>query len=348
MFGEFLTWWARQMRDLIPWRWPGADGHGKRLILAVRTPLEARVLDVELLSPGRRGRSLGVFSLSGIGLHGLRVVMGQARRAADTLTLRLPGTVLLERQVVLPLVAERALQKVLDYEMDRLTPFPADELFWTWAVESRDKTRGEVRLRLSFVSRASLRPLLEALERAGVRPARLEAAIGETRRWIALPTSSSVARRRERWTLALAAGVCAVLAVTAIVLPFVLQAWTRHTVEARHVALSPRVARAEAARRELAARAAGADLFSAERARVGDTMAVLATLTEILPDNTFLTELTLQQRKLGLSGQSGAAARLITALSGTPAIGNPVFSAPVTRVENGRGDVFSIRAEIAP
>ena len=89
---------------------------------------------------------------------------------------------------------------------------------------------------------------------------------------------------------------------------------------------------------------AGVDVLAAQRAKVGDPLAVLATLTDVLPDDTVLTDFSLRQRVVTISGQSGGAARLIPALAADPALRDPAFTAPVTRNETQHSDGFSIRA----
>jgi general secretion pathway protein L len=66
-----------------------------------------------------------------------------------------------------------------------------------------------------------------------------------------------------------------------------------------------------------------------------------------LPDDSYLTEFTMRERKMTLSGLSASAPKLINALSTDPRIRNPAFTAPVTRSESNHNDVFSIRAELA-
>ncbi len=76
---------------------------------------------------------------------------------------------------------------------------------------------------------------------------------------------------------------------------------------------------------------------------------MLAALTEILPDDTNLSDLVLRSRVATLSGRSAAAARLITALASDPTIHNPIFTAPVTRSDIAANvESFSIRLEFVP
>lgn len=344
-----MTWWARQMLDLLS-RWKlRYSERSKGMIVVAQMPLDDPTPTVELMLGRRQEQSLGFFTLSRESDGGLRAALQSRHGAARGLTLRLPSGVLLERQVTLPLLAEHDLPRVLAYEMDRLTPFTADELLWTWTIEHRDRARGDLRVRLSFLPKAMLRSLLSVLEQAGAAPWIMEApgADNEKRRLDPRGNSPGAAGWR-RWSLIVPGTVCAVLGVAAIGLPFVLQALAGRAVEARFAALSPRVARVETMRRELAARAASVDVFAAQQERMGNMLEILAALTDILPDDTYLTELTARQRKLTLNGQSAAAAKLIAALSASQVIRDPAFTAPVVRVENGQADLFSIRAEIVP
>lgn len=350
MLDEFLTWWARRMLEFVPGRLLRRDeGWADALLVRARPGAASGpsgpVVDC-VLRRNRRDTALGRFVLDEMGVAELRRTLGAHKRPA-TVVLRPPPAALLERQVALPLAAEREPDRVLHYEMDRVTPFGSDEVFWTWAVERRDLAQRRVHLRLSLVPKAGLLPTIEALARAGAAPAVLEAAAaaGPARR-IGLRPADSRSRRWRRRALAASAAGCAALAVAAAVLPFVLQSVERGAVDRQVASLRAPVAQVEALRHRLAAAAAGTDVIAAERARVGDPLQVLAAITEILPDDTFLTDLTLRGGKLEMTGQSAAAARLIASLSGDALIRNPAFTAPVTRTDNGRADIFAIRAEL--
>jgi len=75
---------------------------------------------------------------------------------------------------------------------------------------------------------------------------------------------------------------------------------------------------------------------------------VMAAATRVLPDDTYLTEMQLQQRKLTMSGRSAAAAKLIGAMAADNEFHNPTFAAPVTRIEALKQEIFTIVTEVAP
>lgn len=345
MVNEFLLWWAQQLRASLPARLvrDGAGPAARGLAVALRL-LPGGQHGVEVVAR-RKGRdaALGCFALDGAGIAALRTAAAGQGAAA---VLRLPPELLLEQQVALPIAAERDPERVLHYEMDRITPFTADELFWTWTVERRDRAQGRLHVRLSLVPKARVSPVLDALRQAGLRPAALEAGAPGAVRRIALDRPPPARWRRRG--LAVASAACAVLAVAAVAVPFAVQSVRSAEVERRIAALRPRAEEAEALRRRILSSAAGTDVFAEQRARVGDVLATLATLTDVLPDDTFLTELTVRTRIVTVSGQSAGAARLIAALAAERGIRNPAFAAPVTRNEGTRAEGFSIRAEMVP
>lgn len=347
MLTEFATWWARQMLDLVPARFRSPDpARDNALVVAPEGPPAAP--HAIRLSQRKQGTEsfLGSFAADAGGMARMRAAVGARPRGA--VVVRLPGEALLERDVALPLAAERAPQQALHYEMDRLTPFPSDAVFWNWAVTRRDKARARLHLLLFFVPKTALGGTLAALGRAGISPTLLEAATERGVRTIALASpdpSGGLWRRR----LTLAGQVaCGALAVVVLALPFVRQSLALQAADRQIAQVRPATEQVEALRRRLSGAGAGADVVAAERGRLGDVLQVLSAITDLLPDDTFLTDLSMHQGKLGIAGQSAAAAKLIPVLAAEPALRNPSFVAPVTRIENGTVDQFSIRAELAP
>jgi general secretion pathway protein L len=127
----------------------------------------------------------------------------------------------------------------------------------------------------------------------------------------------------------------------------VRQSFDISAATARLDSLAPRMREVDALRRRISGAGAGGDAVANEQRRLGDVLEALAAITELLPDDSHLTEFTMRERKMTLSGQSASAPRLISALSSDPRIANPAFTAPVTRADNGHSDVFSIRADLA-
>ncbi len=343
MLQAFLIWWWQRLLECLP---AALRGQQDELADAFIIEPVADASPPAVALTGRRAsreEPLGRFGLTAAGMATLRRMLDS--RPGTPLLLRIPPDTMLERPVTLPLAAERDIGRVLAYDMDRITPFTADEVFWTHAISERDRTRGRLLARLLIVPKAPFLSLLEVLKQAGLAPVALEATAPLRR--VKLSRAPSARDRWRRWGLAGGGAAVGALALAAILLPFLLQSAERRQVEAEIAALRPHVEAVDALRRDLAARAGSVDVVVAERTRVGDAVGVLAAITEILPDDTYLNSFALHQGRIEMTGQSDGAARLIAALSADPAIRNPAFAAPVTRIQTGRADLFSIRAEIA-
>jgi len=345
MVREFFAWWFGQLAELLPQGW-------RRTAL---TAVDAMVIKpigplgrgIEAVSIGlrRNGREtpIGRFGLGATNLAEL------PRATTRTTVLRLGEHDVLGKTLTLPLAAERELDQVLGFEMDRETPFKAEEIYWNHRIEGADRQNGRLSVRLVLLPKATLAPLLTALGQFGIRPRRAEIADGPDA-GVYLPLEGDGGRaphssNRLMWS---AAVCCAVLGLATIVTPFVRQELALATLERQIAAGRAAAGEADSLRQEADRLAGSADFVERERDKAGRPLAVLAAATRVLPDDTYLTEVELQKRKVTLTGRSAAAARLIGPLAADGTFRNPGFTAPVTRVEALHTELFTINAEIAP
>jgi general secretion pathway protein L len=346
MFHEFFSWWFGQLADLLPpFLRRTAPTAADATVIAPVGPI-GRGIDAVAVGQRRNGKEtpLGRFALGPAGVAELPHAGGRPT------VLRLGEADVLGKTLTLPLAAERELEQALAFEMDRETPFRADEIYWSHRVAEIDRRNERLSVRLQLVPKASLAPLLGALGQIGIVPERVEIADGpDAGACLPLLAEKAGARRAaSRFILPAAAACCAMLAIAAVVAPFVRQSTALAALD-RQIA-SGRAAAGEAAhfRREIDELSRSADLIQSERAKVGQPLAILAAVTRVVPDDSYLTELELLQRKLTLSGRSAAAARLIGAFAADSEFRNPAFAAPVTRIEALRQEIFTIEAEVGP
>ena len=334
MLIDLLIWWVQQMRELLPRSLVMRPQYANALVARIGTTGIS-------IAARRRGAERPLVKLE----SGSAVQRRFASRGTEPTILALPPTMLLEQSATLPLASERNVGAVLRYEMDRFTPFRAEDLFWTWRVERRDRANGLLTLRLLLVPKLAVQSALATMAAAGLRPAALEVSTSTGTGYLPLSgPKGSVGTRRSVVT---ASWACAVLALAAVVVPVIQQERAIGRTESQIEALRPRVALVEGLRRRVAANASGSDLFSAETARIGNPLRALAAVTAALPDDTYLTAFGMRDRKISIAGRSAGAARLIGTLSADPELRDPAFDAPVTRAGE-RADLFSIQLGLAP
>ena len=341
----FFSWWFGQLAELLP------QGLRRTVLTAVDAmvikPIGPLGRGIEAVAIGlrRNGREtpLGRFGLGATDLAEL------PRKTGRTAVLRLSEQDVLGKTVTLPLAAERELEQVLGFEMDRETPFKAEEIYWNHQIDGVDRQNGRLSVRLILLPKANLAPLLTALGQFGIRPRRAEIADGpDAGAYLPLEGDGGRTHRASHRLIWSAAVCCAILGVAAVVTPFVRQGRALASLDQQIAVGRTAAAEADSLRQEIDRLTGSADFVESERDKAGRPLAVLAAATRVLPDDTYLTEMELQKRKVTLTGRSAAAARLIGPLAADGSFRNPGFAAPVTRVEALHTELFTINAEVAP
>ena len=330
MLARFFFWWTARIAELLPKSWTDA----------VSGPSDGIIADVDhsnnlTLSIRSRGKQDPVS-------------LGAAARLAarKPVLLRARSDIVLQKHHVVPTAPRRDLDQLLRHELGRITPFSSEHLFWRWDGHAKPGDRSRTAVTLTMVPKVAIAAALEALGNAGIEPRFIETGPAERPRLLAIDDEAG--RRTGRLPMRALAWACGCLAVVALGLPVLLQQLALHATNTAIEDLQPAIKQVDAARRGITADGAGQAVLAREMERTGDVLQVLATVTRILPDDTYLTDFSLRERQMLLGGRSAAAARLITGLSADPSIRDATFAAPVTRIEGATTDVFSIRAGIAP
>lgn len=345
MIREFFTWWFGQLAELLPRQWRrSALGAGDALVITPIGPL-GQGIEAVAADMRRNGREapLGHFAIGAVGLAEL------PRTAGRMTVLRLGESDVLGKTVSLPLAAERELDQVLTFEMDRETPFKPEELYWNHRITAVDRKNGRLSARLLLLPKTNLDLLLTDLAAVGIQPRRVEIADGPDRGfYVPLNGDGNRAHPASSRLLWPAAACCTALAIAAVLTPFARQEIALTSLEREIKVSRAAAAEAESLRQEIDRLSGSAGFIESERDKAGRPLVVLADATRVLPDDTYLTEMELRQRKLTLSGRSAGAARLIGALAADGEFRNPGFSAPVTRLEALHAELFTINAEVGP
>ena len=335
-FAGFWRWWFLEMVGILPPAWRS------RLHL-MRERLELRLTDSALelsLITAEGTRTVRTFAPDKSEAAALVETLEATRGKDRTLLLRLAGRRVLVRELILPAAAEENLNQVLRYEMDRYTPFKADDVYHGFRVLGREGTQG-LRVCLVVVPREFLDFWLHQLMAWGVYPDRVEA---DQVPGVDLSPSSHRAALRSRWPglRAILAGAVLVLLLVSLLLPL----WTlrevtlqlhREVAEVQHLANRAQVLREE--RDQLLGQSRV--LIEKKNTRY-PAVTVLNEMAALLPDDTWVRSLQLNDGRLVIQGYSAAASLLIGRIEASPVFDSVGFVAPVTREGATHQDVFQI------
>jgi general secretion pathway protein L len=256
------------------------------------------------------------------------------------------------RSLELPRQAFDFLDAIVRSQIDRLTPWSAPQAAFGCAAPT-EASSGRIGVIVAATARSSVMPFVTALEALKPGSIVVSAASDDTSdnersrtNVFSQQTNRELAMRRVRRLIVaapLAAGFAAAAAFAGWV--FVganLEAsrfqFSRQLAERRVALLSGR----PGVREETAAN------LSQKKRESPAAVLVLESLSQALPDDTYLTELHMAEGKLEITGVTREAASLIKIIEQTDQFRHATFFAPTTRAPLGSGERFHIQAQIVP
>jgi general secretion pathway protein L len=271
----------------------------------------------------------------------LEAALAVARNA--DVTALLPRTIALTRTLTLPAGAASALRDVLVHELDRLTPFPPDEIVFDYLV--RQRSDENIVVDVVLARRDKLIEALGTLERLGLSPTVATSGEDHLARKLNLlprnPLRLPFARVAVSPRIAAAAFTALLLALYVPLLRYgaIGDDYARQVSETREQAVATRTALEE--QEDALERT---DFLAARRASYPAPIALLLDVTRALPEHTWLLRLQLTQNEVLMQGESAAAPELLQIVESMDRLENAQFQTPVARNEASGKDQFTIVA----
>ncbi len=277
-------------------------------------------------------------------------LLRRAKTRRAQISVRLTASQALRRTLDLPLATEENLREVLAFEMDRHTPFKADEVYYDHRVVERDAAKQRLMVELGVAPRRVIEEVLETASAWGVALDRVEIAGDDG----AGGEPLNLLPREPAGASGASGGVMApVLVIAAITFACVTvylslqrdrelaENWSEKVSEIRIEATAT-----SNLRQEIDGRLKDSRFVLDKKVRSPMVLGVIDELTRLLPDKTYLFQLQLRDGEVQISGYSSAAAQLIGLLEKSPILGNAKFRSPVTQdIREGR-ERFQISAEL--
>lgn len=343
----FFAWWLGELASLVPrpLRRLGRRER-RRLVLAFDATT------VALLEPDSGDeRELGRVGLQAAApAAALGDALARAKRRTREVTIRLGADRGLRRMLDLPLAARGNLDQLLQFEMDRLTPFKAEQVCVAHRVASLDPAAKRLQAEVHIAPREHVDQALDLAQLIGLRPVRVElaAAAGEGSPVLDLLPQENAERKRSGHLTRALALLALLLSAAAIAVPLHRQrtaaAALEEAVEAARVEAQKSVAL-----RERLDRLTGAASFLVKAKHTTPMVTeIVAELTRVIPDQAFVTQLYVDGSTVQLHGLAKAASDLIGQLEQSELFRAPRFRSPVTMDSGESLERFHIEVELQP
>jgi general secretion pathway protein L len=352
----FWRWWTREISRLLPERFSLLRAGAGAPLLAVEGDEVALIEAPGAAAAGEKKisiaaldephRNAAVRSL----LEGAGESRGRARVA-------LPHQDVLVRRVTFPSATEENLGQVLAFEMDRLSPFRADEVYFDYRVIGRDAATGQITVELAIARRDAVDARVRRLRALGVSVQGVSLRDDANRTAAPLdllPSEQRGQRETPRERLVRYAVLAAVLILFLGVLLLPIYKKREGVVALLPVVLQARkdAEASDAIVRDLERQVSDYNFLLTRRHGAHSADALIEDVSRLLPDNTWLQQLELKSagktREVLLSGETVSSSKLIEVLEQSKLLQNATTRGAVTRGSTPGTERFMIAAEVRP
>lgn len=343
---DFLAWWVGELRTIFQ---PVGHllRHGQSQFVITQQEDEWQLWAVK----GRRTRELGRFDVAS-GMAQLDAPLRnqfkflKSRRPA--LSLVLPEKLALQKAIEFPLVPERDLRQALSFEIDRQSPFKAEDVLFDYQVRYRDTATKKLVLELTIVPKQRAESLLNGFREMGLQVTKLDVASGQgNARGIGLNLMNGFASESTRRRMPMLLAAASVLLFVAIVYIPIYQLSTLESSLEKEIQLARKAANDTITmQNDLEQEIRSAEFLDARKTVTPSSIVVLDELTRALPDDTWLQRFQHDQEHASISGYSTGASKLISIIDEQENFINPTFTSPIVKDKNRDIEKFEMKFEI--
>ena len=256
--------------------------------------------------------------------------------------LRLPRAAVLTRMVSFPQQVRSNLAQVIGYELDRLTPFRADEVVFDIRPQTGPKTANRLNLELAICRRDLIDDWTKRLAELGAPIDRVTWP-GAWQGANLLPLEQRPRSHGLKLDLeVLAPLAAALLAIAVLVTPLWQKQHQAEALEEELGVLRKQAVTVDELRQELERVRQGSTQVLQMKLDQPNLLRMLRELTDRLPEDTWVQNLEVDGELVDLRGESGQATALIATLEQAEGIDGVTFKSPITQVARTGKERFNI------
>ena len=341
----FFRWWANELLSLLPDEWRSRVHQSRHIVIQPQAGWQ-----VELVEEGRRKTLLDIEAD-----RDKELTRGEASslfnhddyRSLERVYL-VPEEGVLKKTLRLPAATEGNLAQALRFEMDRHTPFRAEDVYSDYVVVDRHGSSNEIEVQLVLIPRDELEAQHQQMQAVGLTAHR--ASIGPAEKPLdinLLPEQWQAEAHNERvqfnWALA---GAMVVVLVACMVGSIWLHDQRLDRLEERQQTVRQEAQAVAGLKRALEDRVESAQFLTQKRLTTPTLIETLKEVTRVLPDDTYLQSLQLEDNRLLLYGFTDRAERLLELINSAQGISEASFARATQADARTSKDQFTLSAQV--
>lgn len=344
---QFWRWWTGELLSFLPPRWREALAVEQSCLL-LSAAGDGATLELE-----RAARRSVLFEFGGEPDGWSQQFAAEVDDNLRDLPLifGLPAARVLRRTLSLPVAALENLDAVLGFELDRQTPFKPEQVYFASRVLRQDAGAKQVQVELVVAPRPVLEDAVAALAGLADGLAAVDVLDARNQRLgVNLLPAERRARQPRTQPLIQFGLLCASVVLVFFGLSQVVENRRAAVAEMEALVQSQRERAREvgALRAQLEDAAAAANFLAVQKQTQASMVLLLDEVTQRLPDDTFLTRLSVSGNQVSLSGYSAQALKLVGELQKSGVLKDAALNGGVQQEPRVSRDMFTINATYGP
>ena len=269
----------------------------------------------------------------------------------DTCSIQLPNKKILRRKITLPSSTEENLNNVVSYEMDRYTPFSKDDVYFDIKIQERDQKEQKITVALNVIKKSVLEEVVKFAEANGLSIQSTFATEAGNEQQVEhfdfikdqqAGNTQKAASKLNKYLLI----ITLILAVIALILPIVKNYLQAEQLKDEIAQIQENVNQVRGLQAQYKSIKQDVDFITLQTSHSMKTLDLLNQLSKIVPDDTHLSRLVLEQGVVRMRGSSDAASRLISIIDSSEQFSDVKFVAPVTQNSKTGKESFTIEFQL--
>ena len=339
---DFFIWWGEGLAMLLPGDKNISLSRNKESLALIINQNEYQVLNND-------GDSLLHINHSIVGeIEALEdLFKNEVSKDGLALDIQINNSEVLNRKITLPANTEENLYEVIQYEMDRYTPFTKDEVYFDYRVDERIKEKQLIKVLLVVVRKEVLDPVINAIENSDVHLQNIDIDHPENniKNVNLLRSHGDIGKSKNSSIKGLLVASASLLLLTAVT-PLVINYIHIQRLSSELKDLEPTVQKVKQLQSEYTKMQGQVGYLVNIKENNPSIVEMLNILTQVIPDHTHVQRLSLEGGLLSIQGSSASASELIPVIDATGMFDDIRFAAPVTQSGGDGLERYSITAQI--
>jgi general secretion pathway protein L len=285
--------------------------------------------------------------------HQVQHIINEADGRKVTVEYLLPNNEALVRKIALPQAAKENLEEVIGFELDKYVPFNSEQVQLGYKIDSKNSNKDKLLMDLAVIPKHKVTEVLSLCDEKSISLDGIDVnlkELGSTPDYLGINLLPVEKRKPGDYgNLKLNLGL-AVVVVGLLYFVMYTSVTNKQSKIERLTEINTQLQKdartAKLLKKELKSVIVSSKFLQTQKAKHPPLVTLMAEATTILPDDTYLTRLKVNQDSIELAGQSENASSLIPKLNQSEKWYAPQIVGPVTPDPRTNKEKFTIKADL--